>query len=362
MFCSKCGKQNDDASTFCNQCGVNLSGFAGPPVQSQPYPMPGYGQAPPTPSRDQPPPAHGYGQPPPRPDYGQPPPMPNYAQPQTAHGYGRQPPAPGYGQHPQPQGKGKNKKKTAALIVGGAAVVIAAVVVVLILVLGGGSLSGTYITGPEGIEFTFTGSSFTVRSAFSDDLITGTFTLDNGRLVLTFDGLDGYEELLGYYDSSRDIVELHDFFGEFDALLLYKRGSSAERDPQVVAQNERIISIVRQANIVADQADARSVMMAGSVVGMKQTPPRAPEPGNDTATAIMSEFTGGVNVQPGQYTIYFDGAVAVGCALDAAHSRSGILVLVGLREGDFDVSNFTVVPVLINADGTATAGTPHIPR
>ena len=131
-----------------------------------------------------------------------------------------------------------------------------------------------------------------------------------------------------------------------------------------------ILGVINQANIAADQADVRAVMMAGSVVGMQISPPQAPDheknlvmnkPEGNVAlnspeavsTAIVKEFTGGVNVVVGTYTIAFDGAVAVGGMLPQADSRSGQTIVVGLDEGAFSASGdsqaYTIVRVTVGS-------------
>ena len=93
-----------------------------------------------------------------------------------------------------------------------------------------------------------------------------------------------------------------------------------------------ILGVINQANVAADQADVRAVMMAGSVRAMQLTPPRAPDI-NDPG-AVLAEFTGEINIVPGTYIIAFDGAIAVGGILDEG-SRSGQKVVVGLSESAF---------------------------
>ena len=96
MFCSKCGTQNDNAATFCNQCGANMIELADSSAQSQQSTMPGYGQAQPTPSYDQPALKQGYNRPADTPGYEQPPAISDYGQSQPIHDYVHPPPAPGY--------------------------------------------------------------------------------------------------------------------------------------------------------------------------------------------------------------------------------------------------------------------------
>ena len=90
----------------------------------------------------------------------------------------------------------------------------------------------------------------------------------------------------------------------------------------IAALTPAILGVINRANISADEADVRSVMMAGSVVGMSQTPPGFPRM-SDPSSDFQREFTGGVNIQPGLYTIYFDGAVAFGGVLWANAGQTG---------------------------------------
>jgi hypothetical protein len=65
-------------------------------------------------------------------------------------------------------------------------------------------------------------------------------------------------------------------------------------------------------------------MMAGSVAGLSLTPPGRPNP-----VQINAEMTGSSNVRPGNYTVFFDGSVAVGARFDMANTRAGIAAEIG---------------------------------
>ena len=105
----------------------------------------------------------------------------------------------------------------------------------------------------------------------------------------------------------------------------------------IAALTPAILGVIQRANVTADQADARSVMMAGSVAGLSQTPPRRP-----TEAEIIGEITGVSNVRPGAYNVYFAGSMAVGAEISAAAARSGVIQSVG------DVVTDTNVMVTVN--------------
>ena len=102
----------------------------------------------------------------------------------------------------------------------------------------------------------------------------------------------------------------------------------------IAALTPAILGVIRRANIAADEADARTVMMAGSVAGLGRTPPGTPLLG----TEITAELTAATNVRPGTYTVYFEGAVGVGCTLAAANARAGQEARIGNTTGTNTVS------------------------
>ena len=59
--------------------------------------------------------------------------------------------------------------------------------------------------------------------------------------------------------------------------------------------------------------------------------------------------------QPGNYTVFFDGAVAVGGILDAADAVSGYQVQVGAMPSDY-INYYHTVAVIISSDGTVIDG------
>ena len=119
----------------------------------------------------------------------------------------------------------------------------------------------------------------------------------------------------------------------------------------VAALTPAILGVISRANRVADEADARSVMMAGSVAAMSQSgPPSAPG-----ATAIRNELTGASNVQAATYIVYFDGPIAVGATIKAGSGGTGG----GSRTGE-DVS-IGVVTSTSTSGGTITSVPVTIP-
>ena len=82
--------------------------------------------------------------------------------------------------------------------------------------------------------------------------------------------------------------------------------TSRDRDEE---DNVGVSTRASRAARAADESDVRTVMMAGSVVGMTLSPPGTPRvlarpewnSADDIAQSINNEFTGGVNIQPGQY-------------------------------------------------------------
>ena len=106
----------------------------------------------------------------------------------------------------------------------------------------------------------------------------------------------------------------------------------------IAALTPAILGVIRRANIAADEADARTVMMAGSVAGLAATPPGQPTDGGD----ILAEMTAATNVRTGQYTVFFEGAVGIGCSFRAADTRAGIVATIG------DVTGGAAVQVVVN--------------
>ena len=97
----------------------------------------------------------------------------------------------------------------------------------------------------------------------------------------------------------------------------------------IAALAPAILGAINRANVVADEADCRSVMMAGSVAGLGM----AGGPDTPDADDIIAEFTGVSNVKSGTYTVYFNGAIAVGCSIAGGNARSKTQQSVGVLAG-----------------------------
>jgi len=106
----------------------------------------------------------------------------------------------------------------------------------------------------------------------------------------------------------------------------------------IAALTPAILGVIRRANIAADEADARTVMMAGSVAGLSLTPPGLP-----TGPEIVAELTGAGNVRPGDYVVFFEDSVAVGASIDAGTARSRAEQSVGNI-------NITGIPPIVAVD------------
>ena len=139
----------------------------------------------------------------------------------------------------------------------------------------------------------------------------------------------------------------------------------------IAALTPAILGVINRANRTADEADIRTMMTAGSVVGMSKNPPGVPAPigsGFDEVTVpdqFLAEFSGGVAIQDAHYTIYFDGPAAVGGVMHVGGTarpgigpRSGEYVGVGAwpdpedaaTHADFDIANprYKSISILVN--------------
>jgi len=97
----------------------------------------------------------------------------------------------------------------------------------------------------------------------------------------------------------------------------------------VAALTPAILSVIERANRSADEADARSMIMIGSVAGTSLKPPATP--GTADVDAERNSTAGTVNIVSGTYTLYFEGPIAIGCLLKGARSNlsKGDGVLIG---------------------------------
>ena len=87
----------------------------------------------------------------------------------------------------------------------------------------------------------------------------------------------------------------------------------------VAALTPAILGVIRRANQAADQADARAVMMGASVAGIGKN-------GIPAAADVQAQFTGGVNITNGTYTVYFDSGMAVGCKLEGGRVSDAAVI------------------------------------
>jgi len=89
----------------------------------------------------------------------------------------------------------------------------------------------------------------------------------------------------------------------------------------IAALTPAILGVIRRANIAADQADARSVMMAGSVAGLQEVPPGMPA--DDSTVIAQFAGAGSGNVRPGTYHVLFEGSVATACTFQTGFRSNG---------------------------------------
>ena len=93
----------------------------------------------------------------------------------------------------------------------------------------------------------------------------------------------------------------------------------------IAALTPAILGVIRRANRAADEADARSVMMAGSIAGISQAVPGIPDPAD-----ILAELTGARNVRNGTYTVFFEDSVGVGARYNSGfRSPAGTVITIG---------------------------------
>jgi len=91
-----------------------------------------------------------------------------------------------------------------------------------------------------------------------------------------------------------------------------------------------ILGVIGRANESADLADLNTVIMAGSMVGMDQTPPGTPTLSamGTNGAYVIAQISGGANaVTNGTYTLHFDGAIVIGGRL--VGGRSGATIIIG---------------------------------
>jgi len=108
----------------------------------------------------------------------------------------------------------------------------------------------------------------------------------------------------------------------------------------IAALTPAILGVIRRANRAADEADLRTVMTAGSVLGTLQTPPGIPPATATFSDELRAEMTGGSNVHTGTYFLWYDGAVVVGGRIVAGGrlNQVGDPVEIGDTDGAADRS------------------------
>jgi prepilin-type N-terminal cleavage/methylation domain-containing protein len=79
----------------------------------------------------------------------------------------------------------------------------------------------------------------------------------------------------------------------------------------VAALTPAILGVIDRANVSADEADARSVLMAASVAAMADVTPAVP-----TDADILAELAGGNLYSGMDLIVYFDGPMAVAVEID----------------------------------------------
>lgn len=100
----------------------------------------------------------------------------------------------------------------------------------------------------------------------------------------------------------------------------------------IAALTPAVLGTINRANIAADEADCRTVMMAASVAALSEKPPQELT-AQTIDNKILGALTGANNLPKGTYTVYFDGPVAIGCSVAAGTARSNAQQSVGDTSG-----------------------------
>ena len=103
----------------------------------------------------------------------------------------------------------------------------------------------------------------------------------------------------------------------------------------IAALTPAILGVIDRANVSADEADARAIMMAGSVAALSNNPPSPPT----TSAEIMAQLQGG-NVSPNlRVTVHFSGSVATGATITTGgRTASSIGSVIGSSPTSLSVS------------------------
>ena len=327
MFCSKCGKKSDGGSNFCTRCGTNMSDLANMAGHSRPAPVDEH--LPPT-LPYAPPPTHG--QPPPTHENVAPlPPMIIYK---------------------------TNKKAVALTVVACAVIVIAAVIAVFIF----------FSAANEARELA--GAAEEARDRAIEDARNRADDDRRDRDEAPGEEPDDAPDA-GTIDEDKDIAAIEEAAKE--ALFAAFVAAATELNSEEVSESEiaelraflmrlsldevvqelavAVTGVINMANRATDESDVRVLMFAGTVAGISQTPPQAPN--QDTGPQqILNELIGGHYIRPGTYRVYFDGPIAVRGELHPLDSRSGEHIQLGMWDPS---PNFTVVDIAIDSSGNLAA-------
>ena len=92
----------------------------------------------------------------------------------------------------------------------------------------------------------------------------------------------------------------------------------------IAALAPAIMSVIENARVAADQADARTIMLAGTVFAMNN--PNTAVASITTAN-IQSEITG--NNPAVNATVFFDRQVATGCRIEAGSGKARTETVIG---------------------------------
>ena len=111
----------------------------------------------------------------------------------------------------------------------------------------------------------------------------------------------------------------------------------------IAALTPAILGVIRRANHSADEADLRTMMMAGSVAALM---PNATSP--PAASAIHGQISG--RVGQGTYRIYFDGPVAIAGTIIGGRYSDTAPITIGTVPPTLE-GNLSVRQVGVQANG-----------
>ena len=88
----------------------------------------------------------------------------------------------------------------------------------------------------------------------------------------------------------------------------------------VAALTPAILGVIDRANVSADEGGARAIMMAASVAVLNATDM---DPANVDADAILAELTGFNMSSSAEWTVWFDGNIAIAAILTDKSANGG---------------------------------------